>query len=94
MHQGSVQSSFLFAVVVDFVVWILILMDFESVVTELAREGVLRDLLYDDDLFLMSETINRLWNMLVNRKKAFECRGLKFDPGKSKFWHHHKGSLP
>ena len=37
MHQGSVLSPFLFAVVVD-------------VVTEFAREGVLSELLYANDL--------------------------------------------
>ena len=44
MHQGSVQSPFLFAVVVD-------------VVTEFAREGALGELFCADDLVLMSETI-------------------------------------
>ena len=44
IHQGSVLSRFLFAVVVD-------------VVTEFARDGVLRGLLHADDLVLMSETI-------------------------------------
>ena len=44
MHQGSVQSPFIFALVVD-------------VVTEFAREGVLSELLYADGLVLMSETI-------------------------------------
>ena len=44
MQQGSVLSPFLFAVVVD-------------VVTEFAREGVLCELLYADDLVLMSEAI-------------------------------------
>ena len=42
MHQGSVLSPFIFAVVVD-------------VVTELARVGVLSELLYADDLVLISE---------------------------------------
>ena len=41
MHQGSVLSHFPFAVVVD-------------VVTEFAREGALSELLYVDDLVLMS----------------------------------------
>ena len=50
IHQGSVLSPFLFAVVVD-------------VVTDLAREGVLSELLYADDLVLMSETIKGLRNM-------------------------------
>ena len=43
MHQGSVLPPFLFAVVVD--------------VTEFAREGALGELLYADDLVLMSESI-------------------------------------
>ena len=47
MHQGSVLSSFLFVLVVD-------------VVTEFVREGALSELLYADDLFLMSETIEGL----------------------------------
>ena len=47
MYQGSVLSSFLFAVVVD-------------VVTEFANEGALSELLYADDLVLMSETIKGL----------------------------------
>ena len=45
MHQRSVLSPFLYAVVVD-------------VVTELARKSILGELLYVDDLVLMSETIN------------------------------------
>ena len=45
MYQGSVLSPFLFAVVVD-------------VVTEFVREGALSELLYADDLVLMSETID------------------------------------
>ena len=47
VYQGSVLSPFLFAVVVD-------------VVTEFAREGVLSELQYADDLVLMSETIEGL----------------------------------
>ena len=44
MHQGSVLSSFLFAVMVD-------------VVTVFSREGALSELLYADDLVLVSEII-------------------------------------
>ena len=47
-----------FAVVVD-------------VVTELAREGVLSELLYADDLVLMSETIDGLRTMFMKWKEAF-----------------------
>ena len=43
MHQGSVLSPFIFALVID-------------VVTEFAREGALSELLYADDLVLMNET--------------------------------------
>ena len=51
MHQGSMLSHFLFAVVV-------------VVVTELAREGVLCELLYAD-LVMMSETMDGLVNRLI-----------------------------
>ena len=47
MHQGSVLSLFLLTVVVD-------------IVTEFTREDALRELLYADDLVLMSETIKGL----------------------------------
>ena len=46
MHQGSVQSPFLFAVVVD-------------VVTEFDRECALSELLYADDIVMMSEATVR-----------------------------------
>ena len=62
MHQGSLLSPFLLALVVD-------------VVTEFAREGVLSKLLYADDLVLMSETIERLRNKLLKWKEAFESKG-------------------
>ena len=52
MLRRSVLSSFLFAVVVD-------------VVTEFAREVVLRELLHADVLVLMSETIEGLRNKFL-----------------------------
>ena len=59
MHQGSVRSPFLFAVVVD-------------VVTEFAREGALRELLYADHLVLVSETIKGHRDTFFKFKEAFE----------------------
>ena len=64
MHQGSVLSPFLFAVVVD-------------VVTEFASEGALSELLYADDLVLISETIEGLRNKFLEWKEALESKGLK-----------------
>ena len=69
--QEYVLSPFLFVVVVD-------------VVTELAIVGVLSELLYADDLVLMSETMEGLSNMLLKWKEAFESTGLKDNFGKSK----------
>ena len=71
MHQGSVLSPFLFALVVD-------------VVTEFAREGALSELLYADDLVMMSETIERLRNKFMKWKEAFESMSLKVNLGKTK----------
>ena len=52
MHQGSVLSPFLLAVVVD-------------AVTEFAREGELSEFLYAVDLVLMCETIEGLRNKFL-----------------------------
>ena len=52
MHHGSVLSPFLFALVVD-------------VVIEFTIEGALSELLYADDLVLMSETIDGLVNKFL-----------------------------
>ena len=68
MHQGSVLSPFFFAVMVD-------------VVTELARKGVLQELLCADDLAVMSETIEGLRNKFIKRKEVFESKGLKINLG-------------
>ena len=67
-HQVSVLSSFLFAVVVD-------------VVIEFAREVVLSELLYADNLVLMSDTIEGLRNKFLRWKEAFESKGLKVNLG-------------
>ena len=58
-HQGSELSPFLFAVEAD-------------VDTEFAREGAISELLYADNLVLMSETIEGLMNKFIKWKEAFE----------------------
>ena len=57
MHQGSVLSPYLSAVVVD-------------VVTEFARQGALNELLYADVLVLMSETIEGLKNEVETAREV------------------------
>ena len=52
-----------------------------DVVTELARESELNELLYADDLVLMSETIEGLRNKLLKWKEALESTGLKVNIG-------------
>ena len=71
MHQGSVLSPFLFAVVVD-------------VVTEFATEGALSELLYADDLILMSETIEGHRNKFIKWKEALESKVLNVNLGNTK----------
>ena len=68
MYQGSVLSPFLFAEVVD-------------VVTEFSREGALSELLYADDLVLMSETIEGLRNKFLKWKEAFDSKCLNVNLG-------------
>ena len=58
MHQGCVLSHFLSSVLVD-------------VVTEFAREVALSQLLHADDLVLMSETMEGLWNKFL-KWRSFE----------------------
>ena len=53
-----------------------------DVVTEFARGGVLSELLYADDLVLMSETIEGLSDKSIKRKEAFESKGFKVNLGK------------
>ena len=71
MHHGSVLSSFLFSEVVN-------------VVTEFDIECALSELMYADDLVLMSETIEVLRDKFLKWKDAFESNGLKVDLRKTK----------
>ena len=70
MHQGSVLSPFLLAVVVD-------------VVTESARQGMLSGLLSADVLVLLSETIERLRNKFLKWEEVIESKDLKVNIGKT-----------
>ena len=63
-------SPFLFALVVD-------------VVAEFAREGALSELLYADDLVLMSETMEGVMNMFLKWKVASKGKGLTANLGKT-----------
>ena len=55
-----------------------------NVATEFAREGALSELLYADDLVLMSETIKGLRNKFLKWKEAFERKGFKVNLEKTK----------
>ena len=53
-------------------------------VTELDSEGVLSELLFADDLVLMSDTIEGLSIKFLKWKEAFESKSLKVNVGKTK----------
>ena len=70
VQQGSVLLPLLFAIVVD-------------VITENARRGVIYELLYANDLVLMSDTMEDLKERFSNWKDALESKGLKVSTRKS-----------
>ena len=71
VHQRSVLSPLVFAIVVD-------------VVTESVRNGLMSEMLYADDLVLMSETMEGLREKFWKWKEEFESKGLKVNLGKTK----------
>ena len=71
VHQGSVLSPLVFAIVVD-------------VVTESVRAGLMSEILYADDLVLMSETMEGLREKFQKWKEAFESKGMKVNLKKTK----------
>ena len=71
IHQRSVLSPFLLAVVVD-------------VVSEFAREGALSEFLYADGLFPMREIMEGLRNKFLECRGDIECMGLKVNLWKTK----------
>ena len=71
VHQRFVLSPSLFAKVVD-------------VITENARRDVVNELLYADDLVLVSKTMEDLKERFWNWRDALESKGLKVNPRKTK----------
>ena len=70
VHQGSVLSPLIFAIVVD-------------VVTEHAREELLNEILCTDNLVLMSESLEDLRKRFQRWRSALEDKGLKANIGKT-----------
>ena len=64
VHQGSVLLPLVFAIVVD-------------VVTESVKNGLMSEMLYADDLVLMSETMEGLREKFCKWKEAFDSKGMK-----------------
>ena len=77
MQKGFGLTPLFFVVVAD-------------VVKEFARLGALSELLYADDIVLISETIKVHINKFTKWKEAFESKGMKVNFGKTK-QRHHKG---
>ena len=71
VHQESVLSPLLFAIVVN-------------VITENAREGLMYEILYADDLVLMSETMEGLREKFQKWKIELESKEMKVNLGKTK----------
>ena len=71
VHQGSVISPLIFAIVVD-------------AVTEQAREGLLNEILYADDLVLMSKNLEDLRERFQRWRGALESKGMKVNIRKTK----------
>ena len=71
VHQESGLSPLSFAIV-------------EDVITENARRDVVNELLYSDDLVIMSKTMENLKERFWNSKDALESKGLKVNTRKTK----------
>ena len=71
VHQGSILSPLLFAIVIN-------------VVTENAKEGLIKEVLYADDLVLMSEMMEGLKERFLKWRSALENKVLKVNLEKTK----------
>ena len=72
VHQESVLSPLIFAIVID-------------MVTESVRKGLISAILYADDLVLMSGTMEELREKFWKWKEAFVSKRLKVNLGKQKW---------
>merc|ERR1711893_309168 len=71
VHQGSVLSPLLFAIVMD-------------AVTRTTREGLPWEILYADDLVLMADSEDKLKTKIANWRSSLSVKGIKVNTGKSK----------
>ena len=71
VHQGSVSSPLLFAVMIDFT-------------TNKMKEGTLQEILYTDDLVLIAETTTVQQKIFYTWKGALESKGVKVNLVKTK----------
>jgi len=71
VHQGSVLSPLLFAIVMDSI-------------SEDVREGLLFEILYADDLVLMADSMEELRTKFDRWKSVIEEKGLKVNLNKTK----------
>ena len=71
VHQGSVLSPLVFALVID-------------EVTENARKGWIKQILYADDLVLMGEIMEELRENFDEWREAFESQGMRVNLVKTK----------
>ena len=70
LHQGSALSPFLFVTVLD-------------VISEEFREGLLKELLFADDLVLMADSEEELQEKWLRWQVGMERKGLKVNTGKT-----------
>ena len=71
VHQGSVLNLFLFTVVLDDI-------------TKDVRGGLLKEILYADDLVLLGDSWEEVEESYSRLKKAFEVKRLKVNLSKTK----------
>ncbi|MBJ5496484.1 hypothetical protein JGG50_25205, partial [Salmonella enterica subsp. enterica serovar Typhimurium] len=71
LHQGSVLSPLLFAIVMD-------------VITKDVREGLPWEVLYADDLVLVAECEEKLKVRVQKWKASLETKGLRVNVAKTK----------